>query len=301
MNVANTPSFIRQGPRPGLRLAFAAIASLALMVGDIRYGLMDPAREALSVALYPLQWAVNAPLIAGRHLGEFFIDQTELKRENAALKTQQLVQATKLAELATVKRELAELKAANQLKTSYRDGSTLAEVLYTGRDPFSYKIIIDKGADGGLLAGQPVVGNHGLIGQITRVQPLTAEVTLVINTNEMVPVMVERTGMRAILYGHGGGVELRYMPLQSDVKPGDTLVTSGIDGVYPAGVPVARVNKVERRSGAAFLVASCTPMDDVYSQRFVLALATQSGRPAAPEPVQPPTSAGNGKRVKNAK
>lgn len=297
MNVANTPSFIRQGPRPGLRLALAVIASLALMVGDIRFGLMDPAREALSVALYPLQWAVNAPFVASRHLSEFFVDQTDLKRENAALKTQQLEQATQLARLNTVQRQLAELKAVNQLKTSYSSGSKLAEVLYTGRDPFSYKIIIDKGADGGLTAGQPVVGNHGLIGQITRVQPLTAEVTLVINNNEMVPVMVERTGMRAILYGHGGGVELRYMPLQSDVKPGDVLVTSGIDGVYPAGVPVARVSKVDRRSSTAFLLASCQPMDDVYNQRFVLALSTQSGRPAAPAPIKPP--APTGKRAKH--
>lgn len=287
MNFAHTPSFIRHGPRPLARLAMAVVAAIALMVGDAGYGLMDPVRQGLSVVLYPLQWAVHAPFAAARQVGEFFVDQTVLKQENAALRTRELTMSAQMAELSTVKRELAELKRMSQLKLVDNDRSTLAEVLYTGRDPFSYKIVIDQGSRGGLQAGQPVVGNNGLIGQITRVQPLTAEVTLVINKDQMVPVMVERTGVRAILYGYGGGVELRYMPIQADVRPGDLLVTSGIDGVYPAGVHVARVTKIDRRSGSSFLLASCLPMDDVYSQHFVLALGSQQGRPPAPAPEAP--------------
>ncbi|RXZ44445.1 rod shape-determining protein MreC [Crenobacter cavernae] len=284
MNFTNTPSFISHGPRPGLRLALAVVASVALLVGDARLGLMDPAREALSVALYPLQWVVNAPLSGAQHASEFFADQARLKQENARLKTRELKLSAQLAELATVKNELAELKAMNALRAQRAEKSLLAEVLYTGRDPFSYKIIIDKGQDAGLVAGQPVVGDAGLIGQITRVQPLTAEVTLVINKDQMVPVMVERTGVRAILYGYGGGVELRYLPVHADLVIGDRLVTSGIDGVYPAGLPVARVTKVERKPGAAFLQVASLPVDGVYRQRYVLALDTGANRPPAPQP-----------------
>ncbi|KZE24953.1 rod shape-determining protein MreC [Crenobacter luteus] len=284
MNFSNTPSFISHGPRPGLRLTLAVAASVALLVGDARLGLMGPAREALSVALYPLQWLVNAPISAAQHASEFFVDQARLKQENAALKTRELQLSAKLAELTTVKNELAELKAMHALRSQRAEKSVLAEVLYTGRDPFSYKLIIDKGQNAGLVEGQPVVGDSGLIGQVTRVQPLTAEVTLVINKGQMVPVMVERTGVRAILYGYGGGVELRYLPVHADLKAGDTLVTSGIDGVYPAGLPVSRVTHVERRAGAAFLSASSLPVDGVYRQRFVLALETGANRPPVTQP-----------------
>jgi len=288
MDFANTPSFFRQGPRPFARLISCATLSVALLVADSRFGLMEPAREALSVVLYPLQWAVNAPVSGLRDLGSFFTSQSELQQANAQLRTAALNNAAQLGRLATVERELSELKALAKISSSRTDVAAQAEVLYTGRDAFTYKLIIDRGTNAGLKGGMPVLDGQGLLGQITRVQPLTAEVTLVVDKNQMVPVMIERTGQRAILYGYGGGVELRYMPIHADVKEGDRLVTSGIDSVFPPGVPVARVGKVDRNAGAAFLRVSCAPYAGVQSSRYVLVVSEKS-MPPAPAPLQPAT------------
>ncbi|MDN0075020.1 rod shape-determining protein MreC [Crenobacter sp. SG2303] len=286
MDFANTPSFFRQGPRPLVRLISCATLSVALLVADSRYGLMEPAREALSVVLYPLQWAVNAPVSGVRDLSSFFTTQSELQQENAKLRTAALSNAAQLGRLATVERELTELKALAQIASSRTDVAAQAEVLYTGRDAFTYKLIIDRGTNAGLKGGMPVLDGHGLLGQITRVQPLTAEVTLVVDKNQMVPVMIERTGQRAILYGYGGGVELRYMPIHADIKEGDRLVTSGIDSVFPPGVPVAQVGKVDRNAGAAFARVACIPYAGVQSSRYVLVVSEKS-MPPAPAPAQP--------------
>ncbi|QEL57416.1 rod shape-determining protein MreC [Chromobacterium paludis] len=286
MDFANTPSFFRSGPPPAARLAISVAASLALLIGDSRYGLMEQAREALSLALYPVQRAVNLPAQAMRHVGDYLTSQTELKQENTALRERQLQMTAQLGRLQSLERELNELRQLNAIRAQRDDAAQIAETLYTGRDPFSYKIIIDKGADAKLQPGQPVVDARGLLGQITRVQPLTAEVTLIIDKNQMVPVMLERTGERAILYGYGGGVELRYLPQSSDVKENDKVVTSGLDGVYPEGIPVAMVTRVEHNAGAAFTRINTVPLAGVQQTRYVLALQAKPmpARPADPTP-----------------
>lgn len=284
MDFANTPSFFRSGPPPGARLAMAVAASVALLVGDSYFGLMEQAREATSLALYPVQRAVNMPAQAMRHVSDFLSSQTELKQENTALRVRQLEMSAQLSRLQTLQRELDEVRKLNGIKSSYHQQAQMAETLYTGRDPFSYKIIIDKGSDANLKAGQPVVDASGLLGQVTRVQPLTAEVTLVIDKNQMVPVMVARTGQRAILYGYGGGVEIRYLPQSADIKDGDHIVTSGVDGVYPAGIPVARVTRVERNQGATFARIATAPLAGVQQTRYMLVLGEKQAPPRPPEP-----------------
>jgi rod shape-determining protein MreC len=277
------------------------VLSVALLVADSRFGLMEPAREAMSVVLYPLQWAVNAPVTGVRELSRFFTSQTELQQENTRLRAAALNNAAQLGRLATVERELAELKTLAQIVSSRTDVAAQAEVLYTGRDTFTYKLIIDRGTNAGLRGGMPVLDDHGLLGKITRVQPLTAEVTLVVDKNQMVPVMIERTGQRAILYGYGGGVELRYMPVHADVKEGDRLVTSGIDSVFPPGVPVAQVSKVDRNAGAAFLRVACAPYAGVQSSRYVLVVSEkQMPPPPKPAPEVAPPDAKAAKAAKAA-
>lgn len=288
MNFANSPSFANQGLSPGARLILCVLASLALLVGDSHFGLMDRARDAISVLLYPVQRAVNLPLAAGRHIGDFFVTQTELKQENDRLRSLELAQSGRLMRLQMLERELAQLKALNQLKAGRSDGGQLAEVLYTARDPFSYKIIIDKGMDAGVKAGLPVIDEQGLIGQITRVQPLTSEITLIVNKNQMVPVVNLRTGQRTLLYGYGGGVEVRYLSSGSDIRPGDQLVTSGIDGLYQNGIPVARVTHVDRPAGAAFARVLCQSVAGVQSSRYVMVLPARSAVPPAPPPEPEP-------------
>ena len=299
MDFANSPSFFRHGPRPGARAALCAFLSLALLIGDSRFGLMERTREGLSVVLYPLQWAVNLPVSAARHASDFFTTQTTLKLENDALRTRELAMASQLARLRTLEREHAELRSLNALRDRMPGADQMAEVLYTGRDPFSYKLIIDKGQDAAVRAGQPVVDGDGLLGQVTRTQPLTAEVTLITDKSLMVPVMIERTGVRAILYGYGGGVDLRFLPAHADVNTGDILVTSGIDGVYPAGLRVARVVHVERNTGSAFARLTVLPLAGVQKSRFVLVMQTRSDMPARPAASAPAAeAAGRGHRRK---
>ncbi|MCL6264130.1 rod shape-determining protein MreC [Craterilacuibacter sp. RT1T] len=290
MEFSNTPSFFHHGPSPATRLAISVTLSLALLVGDSQFGLMERSREGLSVVLYPLQQAVNLPLSAARHVGDFFVRQAELKTENDALKNRQLALAAQIVRLQAAERDLNELKNTNQLRISRNDQGQIAEVLYTGRDPFSHKIIIDKGEDAGLANGQPVIDEAGLIGQITRVQPLSAEVTLITDKHQMVPVMIQRTGVRAILYGYGGGVEVRYLPPAADIRAGDLLQTSGIDGLYPSGLPVARVSAVERSSGASFARITSKPLGGIDHGRFVLALPVRAV-PAVIQPASAPATA----------
>ena len=284
MNFANTPRFANQGLRPGSQLLLCVLASLTLIIGDSQFGLMDRTRDALSVVLYPVQRAVNMPLSAAAHVGEFFISQAQLKQENAELRSRELAQSARLARLNTLEQELLQLKALNSLRLGNAQGGKLGEVLYTARDPFSYKIIIDKGMDANLSAGLPVVDERGLLGQVTRVQPLTAEVTLIIDKNQMVPVRNQRTGQRSLLYGYGGGVEVRYLPASADIQPGDLLVTSGIDNLYSEGIPVARVTRVDRPAGASFARVLCQSIAGVQSSRYVLILPPRAALPPRPEP-----------------
>ncbi|SCK10978.1 rod shape-determining protein MreC [Vogesella sp. LIG4] len=290
MNFANTPSFANQGLSPAGRLTLCVLASIALLIGDSHFGLMDRARNAISVLLYPVQRAANLPLAAGRHIGDFFVTQAELKQDNDRLRSVELAQSGRLMRLQSLERELAQLKALNQLKVGRSEGGQLAEVLYTARDPFSYKIIIDKGQDAGVKAGLPVIDEIGLIGQVTRVQPLTSEITLIVNKNEMVPVMNLRTSQRTLLYGYGGGIEVRYLSASSDIRPGDELVTSGLDGMYQAGIPVARVTHVDRPAGAAFARVLCQSLAGVQSSRYVMVMPEQPLRPPQPAPLPEPAS-----------
>lgn len=288
MDFANTPSFIRQGPSPATRLILSIIASMALLICDSQYKLMEQTRDGLSVLFYPLQRAVNFPVIAARNLGDFFTAQRILQTENETLRHQQMVMQTKLARLNTLEREYNELRVLDGFNKTLPNSGTLAEVLYTGRDPFSYKIIIDKGLDAHFVPGQPVLDNRGLIGQITRVQPLTSEVTLIVDRSLMVPAMIERTGLRVIMYGYGGGIEARYLPIHADVKVGDRLVTSGIDGVYPEGIPVAQIIKVEHTADASFIRLTTAPYAGGQKERYVLVLKEKTYIP--PSPAVPPRS-----------
>jgi rod shape-determining protein MreC len=163
-----------------------------------------------------------------------------------------------------------------------------AEVLYVGRDPYSHKVFIGKGATQGVLPGSPVADELGLIGQVTRVHPLVSEVTLLTDRDHAVPVQVVRNGLRAVAFGGGasGMLELRFMSAVSDIQNGDRLVTSGIDGTYPAGLPVANVVRIERDAEETFARALCRPVAGIDRGRYVLVIANESARPALPEPAK---------------
>jgi len=287
---ASPPPFFKRGPSPAFRLGVFGLAAIVLMVLDARLRYLEPVRQALSVVIYPLQRAAAAPgELIGRVI-DFFSSQETLRSENARLSRDNLQQAAALQDLEAVKRENEELRSLLQAKSRLEQTSVMAEVLYGARDPFSRKLVLDKGLTDDIQAGAAVLDEAGVIGQVTRAYPFLSEVTLITDKNQAVPVQNLRSGLRAIVFGNGreGTLDLRFMPVNADIQVGDTLVSSGIDGVYPAGLPVARVANIERNAALAFARITCTPLGGVDRRGHVLILTVKRDLPERPsEPEQP--------------
>jgi rod shape-determining protein MreC len=279
------PPFFKRGPAPLVRLAFFASLSFALLVLDARFRYAEGLRSVLALAVYPLQVVATTPALLAERVAAYFGSQSQLREENAALRAR-LLEASQSAQREEAARaEATQLRrlvgAAERLPVQ----STPAEVLYNGRDPYAKKVVIDRGAQHGLKLGSPVVDEAGVLGQVTRVHPRVAEVTLVTDKDQAIPVQVLRNGLRAVAFGGGasGMLELRFMATNAEIQNGDRLVTSGIDGTYPPGLPVASVAKVERDAAYAFARITCQPAAGVDAGRFVLVLSQEAKLPAYPE------------------
>ncbi len=288
---SSQPAFFKQGPKPLTRLTVFALLSLMLMVGDAHYRMLGRVREQVSVALYPLQWLATMPFTLAQHAGSFFTRQAELLNENRQLNNARLSAATQTMQLKQLEAENAHLRELTQARRSLPKPSQLAEVLYTGRDPFTARLIVDRGSRQNAIEGSIVTDQAGLVGQIVRVQPLTSEVRLISDRDHLVPVMVARNQLRTVVYGMGRQqpLEVRNMSRNVDIQPGDTLVTSGIDGLYPAGLPVAKVTQVDRQP--AFARVLCAPIAAIDQHRFLLILDPAAKLPPYPEIASAP--AGN--------
>ena len=292
--------FFQQGPSSTTRLAFFAALALFLMVADARFTMVAPAREALATLLMPLQTVVALPLQWLRS-GAVYLDglaaaqQAERDaREALARQTQQAQRAEQLA------RDNTSLRALLDLKPSITTRSLAAEVLYEAADPFSHKWVIDRGSNHGVVLGSPVLHPAGVLGQVTRVYGRIAEVTLLGDKDAAIPVLNARTGQRAAAFGGAGNglMELRFTSANADVQVGDTLVTSGLDGVYPAGLPVATVHALDRRVETGFARVTLSPAAGTGGVRFVLVLepaGVQLPARPAPPPAPGPRERGVGK------
>lgn len=274
--------FFNRGPSPAIRLVFFILLSLLLLFVDARYQYLEFARSGLSVMAYPLQRLVAVPGMLWHQADTFFALQDNLVRDNAHLRQQHTVDAEQLQQLQVLKAENDHLRQLLAVQQRADYPTQLAEIVYTERDIFKRKLFLDKGTQANVLAGQVVMDDSGIVGQVTRVYPWLSEVTLVTDKDHAVPVQVLRNGLRAVVFGSGDTSELalRYMPVSSDIQEGDMLVTSGIDGTYPPGLPVARVSRIERDPAYPFARILCTPVAGVDSQRQLLIL---SGLPKLPE------------------
>jgi len=291
------PQFFHRGPAPIARLTFFVLLSVFLMVLDARFRYAEPLRQVLAIAAYPLQQIAIAPFAALARAREFLTSQADLREQNAALRTQKLRDAEDLLTLEALRAENEGLRRLLAAKEQLPGDAIFAEIVYAGRDPFSRKVIIDRGAQNGVQPGQPVVDANGVLGQVTRVQPLLAEVTLIVDKDHAIPVQVVRNGLRGVVFGSGDGstLELRHMASNAEVEVGDLLVTSGLDGLYPRGLPVARVAKVERDSAYAFAKIVGQPVAGTTQHQQVLVLS-----PATPTPLwsDEPERAKKGGRAK---
>jgi rod shape-determining protein MreC len=278
------PPFFKRGPTPLVRLLLCSLLSIALLIADSRYGYLEGIRKVVSVIVYPLQRLAAAPRAMLDTLGEFFVTQNSLRTENAKLAAQSLNDAVMLRKYAALAAENAHLRDLLAARQRFPESTVFAEILYAGRDLFTRKIVIDKGQQQGVKAGQPVIDQIGVIGQVTRIYPWLAEVTLITDKDQTVPVQNLRNGLRAVLGGTGndGQLELKFIPLNADFQTGDQLVTSGIDGVYPPGLPVAVVSNVERNAAYLFATITCKPLAGVTSHSQVLVLNGESKAPERP-------------------
>lgn len=281
------PPFFKRGPAPLARLAFFIALSLLLLVADLRFRTLDPVRLAVATLLWPLQKAVWLPVEGAGEAGNYFANLIELQNENTELRQRQLAQANLLLRQAHLDAENRRLRALLDMQERLDVPARAAEILYAARDPFARRIIIDHGLTHGLETGQAVIDDLGVVGQVTRVFPLTSEVTLLTDKNQAIPVQVARSGLRAVLAGAGSGaMELKFLPANADVQPGDTLVTSGLDGIYVAGLPVARVASIDRDNSFSFARIECTPLAGVERHGQVLVLTRRAPPPMPEDPME---------------
>jgi rod shape-determining protein MreC len=264
---------------------------LAFLVADVRFDYLVTLRQIAAVIVYPIQRIATAPASIAQRMGEFFVTHGSLREDNARLNRENFENGALLQQLEALRAENAQLRELLAARSRPDVELVTAEVLYAARDPFTRKVIIDHGSQDDVRPGQAVIDNRGVVGQVTRVYPWVAEVTLVTDKGQFVPVQNLRNGLRAILAGTGndGALELRFIPLNADFQNGDRLVTSGIDGVYPPGLPVAQVTHVERSAAQLFARITCVPLGGVASYAHVLIVSGQRDVPPPPadEPRQP--------------
>lgn len=288
------PPFFRTGPSPLARLFIFTILSLALLGADARLKYLENVRQVAAVVISPLQRLAGAPFSIVSRGSEFFTTQASLQTENARLEKERMEQGAQIQHLDSLKAENDNLRKLLGAQERLTSRTSFAEILYAARDPFSRKIWIDKGSQDEVQAGQPVIDGAGIIGQVTRVTPWLAEVTLLTDKGHLVPVLNTRNGLRGVLGGTGndGTLELKFVPLNADFENGDQLVTSGIDGVYPPGLPVAQIVNVERNAAFIFARIFCRPVAGVTSHKQVLVVHAEKRMPERPadEPKRAPAS-----------
>lgn len=285
------PPFFKQGPSALTKLILFGALGLLLMVADVRWKVTQPLRAGLSVVLYPVQWLALRPIVWGDQLGDAVQLRDQAQRNELAARDELLKLAVRASQVELLALENQRLRELLQLRDRLQVKTLAAEVAYEAADPYSRKLLIDKGASHGVTGGSPVMDERGVLGQVTRVYPLLSEITLLTDRDQSIPVLNTRTGVRGVAYGESMGapqLELRYLATNADVVAGDVLATSGIDGVYPAGMSVARVVAVERRAGSMFARILAEPLAHAQGTRHVLVLApTGQELPARPEPDRP--------------
>jgi len=276
------PPFFRQGPSSLTKLSFCSALAVFLMVADGRFSITQPIRATVATVLYPLQRALLMPVEAigdGRnYLGG--LAQAVAAEESARGELARLSERAQRAE--QLSQENARLRALLELRPTIEVRSQPAEVLYEAADPYSRKVIIDRGVTHNVVLGSPVVNEAGVLGQVTRVYLQSSEVTLLSDRDAAIPVLNSRTQVRSAAFGGGSGgvglLEMRFMAGNADVQVGDILTTSGVDGVYPPGLKVASVAKIDRKidSGFARIVLMPAALSD--GVRHVLVLEPTGAR-----------------------
>lgn len=267
------PPLFNQGVSARARLAFFSFLAIALIVVDARVQALDTVRAGVGVVLYPVQRLLLLPRDAALAVGEYFTTLGRLVGENEQLRREAVEQALRVQQAAALEAENDRLRRLLGARDSAGAPTLLARVLYESRDSFSRKLVLDQGQQAGVRPGQPVIDDRGVVGQITRVFPFTSELTLLTDRDQSIAVQLRRNGLRGVVFGDGRGLELRFMAVNVDVQEGDQAVTSGIDGLYPAGLAVGTVTSVQRADKERFARIELRPAAGVGEHVHLLVLA----------------------------
>lgn len=290
------PPFFRQGVSALTKLVFFSAFAVFLMVADSRFQLVKAARAAIATALLPVERALEVPVQMVEGGREYLQGLAAARAAEDAARRQLVAQVERVAQVDLLMRENERLRALLELRPALQVRSTVAEVLYEAADPFSRKVFIDRGERDGITIASPVINEAGVMGQVTRLYPLTAEVTLLTDKEAAIPVLNTRTQQRSAAFGgaeQGTAMELRFMAANADVRAGDVLTTSGVDGIYPAGLPVATVTQVERQADAGFARIVLKPSAPMAGVRHLIVLEPLNAQlppmpaPEPPKPVDP--------------
>lgn len=283
-------------------LSLYVAISVSLLVLDAKFHYLDVFRQTIGTVTHPLQQLAHSPARGLDQASEYFQSVATLQDENQRLKHAKLENAPAALRLQQLEAENSRLRRLLAVKERQTTGGQVAQILYTARDPFSRRVVVDKGQQDKVSAGLPVVDDAGIVGQVTRVYPFASEVTLITDKDQAIPVQIVRNGLRSVVFGLGNGqLELRFMPANADVQKDDMLVTSGLDGIFMPGFPVARVLHVERDTAYSFARIICEPVGGVENFGEVMILAQREAPPPRPEPAEAVEGAPEEKVLKSKK
>jgi rod shape-determining protein MreC len=297
------PPFFRQGPSALTKLTFCSALAVFLMVADTRFKLTQPLRTMVATVLHPVERVLRVPIDAWNGIGDYASGLQHAISAEEKARLALVRQSERAARVEQLQEENNRLRSLLGLRNALTVRSQPAEILYEASDPFSRKVVIDRGTTQGVVLAAPVVNESGVLGQVTRVYPLSSEVTLLTDKDAAIPVLNARNQLRSAAFGTAGaGMELRFMAGNADVQPGDMLQTSGVDGVYPPGLPVAKVVSVDRKIDSGFAKVVLAPAASPDGVRHVLVLEPLSvqlpARPEQPEEAAKPAKAAAKKGAK---
>uniref|UniRef100_UPI00313A98E6 rod shape-determining protein MreC n=1 Tax=Pseudomonas sp. OTU5201 TaxID=3043850 RepID=UPI00313A98E6 len=270
-----------KGPSLGVRLLVFAVLSAALMVVDARFDTLKPMRSQMGLVLTPFYWLADLPVRVWDGVSDQFTSRSTLIAENEKLKAEALLMQRRLQKLATLTEQNVRLRELLNSSALVDEKVLVGELIGVDPNPFTHRILIDKGEKDGVFLGQPVLDARGLMGQVVEVMPYTSRVLLLTDTTHSIPVQVNRNGLRAIASGTGNPerLELRHVADTADIKEGDLLVSSGLGQRFPAGYPVAIVKEVIHDSGQPFAIVRAVPTAALNRSRYMLLVFTDTRSP----------------------
>ncbi len=274
MHGTNSLKLFKHGPSVEVRLAILLLLSLAMIFVDAHWSYLAPVRKLVSTAIYPFQRVVMAPRQAVDYFDSWNQAASKVRAEQEAIRSQRIEMAQLLSHSVQLSAENEQLRRLLGVSEAHATKSVAVEVFYVPANAFSQRLIFNKGTSDGIAPGMPVIDEGGVVGQIVRVAPYTSEAALLTDDHVSIPVQVLRNGLRLIAFGSNkaGKIEVRYLVANADIQVDDMLVTSGIGGMFPAGLQVGRVETIERDPGSGFAKAIAEPLSHPERYRHFLVL-----------------------------